>query len=164
MESTGVYWKPLFNILEGEFEVLLVNAQHIKHVPGRKTDINDAQWIAELLQVGLLKASFIPAVEQRDVRDLTRYRTKLIQERSGEINRVQKVLEAANIKLGSVASNVLGVSGRDMIEQIIAGQDDPAVLAQLARGRLREKIAGWNGHSRSCGRTPHPAAAAPGAY
>jgi transposase len=140
MESTGVYWKPVFNILEDEFEVLLVNAQHIKYVPGRKTDIKDAQWIAELLQHGLLKASFIPKVDQRDLRDLTRYRTKLIQARTSEINRVQKVLEAANIKLGSVASNVLGVSGRNMLEQLIAGQQDPTVLAGLARGRLRQKI------------------------
>lgn len=157
MESTGVYWKPIFNILEGNFKVLLVNAQHIKYVPGRKTDVNDAQWIAELLQHGLLKASFIPAVDQRDLRDLTRYRIKLVQTRSSEINRVQKVLEAANIKLGSVASNVLGVSGREMIEQIIAGQDDPASLAQLARGRLREKIdqleRALKGHVRETHRT-----------
>ena len=111
MESTGVYWKPIYNLLEGEFETILVNAQHIKFVPGRKTDVNDAQWIAELLQHGLLKASFIPPVEQRDLRDLTRYRTQLIQDRTREINRVQKVLEDANIKLGSVATNVLGVSG-----------------------------------------------------
>lgn len=141
MESTGVYWKPIYNLLEGEFETILVNAQHIKFVPGRKTDVNDAQWIGELLQHGLLKASFIPAVEQRDLRDLTRYRTQLIQDRTREINRVQKVLEDANIKLGSVATNVLGVSGRDMLEQLIAGQDDPMRLAQLARGRLRQKIA-----------------------
>jgi transposase len=140
MESTGVYWKPIFNILESDFEVLLVNAQHIKFVPGRKTDVNDAQWIAELLQHGLLKGSFIPEVDQRDLRELTRYRTKLIQARSSEINRVQKVLEDANIKLGSVASNVLGVSGREMIEHIIAGQQDPRLLAELARGRLRSKI------------------------
>jgi transposase len=140
MESTGVYWKPVFNILEGDFEVMVVNAQHIKHVPGRKTDVKDAQWIAQLLQHGLLKSSFVPEVDQRDLRDLTRYRSKLIQDRTQEINRVQKVLEDANIKLGSVASNVLGVSGRAMIEQLIAGQDDPAVLAQLARGRLRDKI------------------------
>lgn len=140
MESTGVYWKPIFNILESEFEVLLVNAQHIKFVPGRKTDVKDAQWIAELLQHGLLKGSFIPDVEQRDLRELTRYRTKLIQLRSSEINRVQKVLEDANIKLGSVISDVLGVSGREMIEQIIAGQDDPTLLAQLARRRMRSKI------------------------
>lgn len=157
MESTGVYWKPVFNILESAFEVLLVNAQHIKYVPGRKTDVNDAQWIAELLQHGLLKASFIPQLEQRDLRDLTRYRTKLVQTRSSEINRVQKVLEAANIKLGSVASNVLGVSGRDMLEQIIAGQDDPTALAQLARGRLRDKIdeleRALTGHVRETHRT-----------
>lgn len=141
MESTGVYWKPIYNLLEAEFGVVLVNAQHIKFVPGRKTDVNDAQWIAELLQHGLLKASYIPAVEQRDLRDLLRYRTALIQERSREVNRVQKVLEDANLKLASVASNVMGVSGREMLEQIIAGQDDPVQLAQLARGRLREKIA-----------------------
>lgn len=141
MESTGVYWKPIFNILEGEFEVLLVNAQHIKFVPGRKTDVNDAQWIAQLLQHGLLKASFIPPLPQRELRELVRYRTQLVQERTREINRVQKVLEDANLKLGSVASNVMGVSGREMLQQIMAGQDDPARLAQLARGRLREKIA-----------------------
>jgi transposase len=119
--------------------------------------VNDAQWIAELLQHGLLKASFIPQLEQRDLRDLTRYRTKLVQTRSSEINRVQQVLEAANIKLGSVASNVLGVSGRDMLEPIIAGQDDPTALAQLARGRLRDKIAelerALTGHVRETHRT-----------
>ena len=141
MESTGVYWKPIYNILEAEFAVVLVNAQHIKFVPGRKSDVNDAQWIAELLQHGLLKGSYIPEVEQRDLRDLIRYRTQLIRARASEINRVQKVLETANIKLGSVASNVLGVSGRDMLEHLIAGQEDPAQLAQLARGRLRAKIA-----------------------
>lgn len=141
MESTGVYWKPLYNVLESEFEIVLVNAQHIKFVPGRKTDVNDAQWIGELLQHGLVKGSFIPPLEQRDVRDLVRYRTQLIQERTREINRVQKVLETANIKLSSVASNILGVSGRAMLEQVITGQDDPATLAQLARGRLRDKIA-----------------------
>lgn len=140
MESTGVYWKPVFNILEGQCEIMLVNAEHLRHVPGRKTDVNDAQWIAELLQHGLLKASYIPEVEQRDLRDLTRYRTSLIQERVREINRVQKVLEDANIKLGSVASDVLGVSGREMLEAIIRGIDDPAALAQLARASLRTKI------------------------
>lgn len=140
MESTGVYWKPIYNLLEAEFGVVLVNAQHIKFVPGRKTDVNDAQWIAELLQHGLLKASYIPPVEQRDLRELIRYRTSLIQERTREVNRVQKVLEDANLKLGSVASNVMGVSAREMLEQIIAGQDDPTRLAQLARGRLRDKI------------------------
>jgi transposase len=140
MESTGVYWKPVFNILESESSVMVVNAQHIKHVPGRKTDINDAQWIAELLQHGLITGSFIPERPQRDLRDLVRYRTSLIQDRTKEANRVQKVLEDANIKLGSVASNVLGVSGRDMLGAIVRGVDDPAALAQLARGRMRSKI------------------------
>lgn len=140
MESTGVYWKPVFNILESEFEVLLVNARHIKYVPGRKSDISDAQWIGELLQHGLLKASYIPEVAQRDLRDLIRYRTSLVQERTREINRVQKVLEDANVKLASVATNVMGVSGRQMLEAIIAGEQDPEALAELAKGRLRAKI------------------------
>lgn len=140
MESTGVYWKPVFNILESEFEVILVNARHIKYVPGRKSDISDAQWIGELLQHGLLKASYIPERPQRDLRDLIRYRTSLIGERAREINRVQKVLEDANVKLASVASNVMGVSGRQMLEAIIAGNEDPEALAALAKGRLRSKI------------------------
>lgn len=140
MESTGVYWKPVFNILESEFEVILVNARHIKYVPGRKSDISDAQWIGELLQHGLLKASYIPERPQRDLRDLIRYRTSLIGERAREINRVQKVLEDANVKLASVASNVMGVSGRQMLEAIIAGNEDPEALAELAKGRLRSKI------------------------
>ena len=140
MESTGVYWKPVFNILESEFEVILVNARHIKYVPGRKSDISDAQWIGELLQHGLLKASYIPERPQRDLRDLIRYRTSLIRERAREINRVQKVLEDANVKLASVASNVMGVSGRQMLEAIIAGNEDPEALAALAKGRLRAKI------------------------
>ncbi len=140
MESTGVYWKPVFNILESEFEVILVNARHIKYVPGRKSDISDAQWIGELLQHGLLKASYIPERPQRDLRDLIRYRTSLIRERAREINRVQKVLEDANVKLASVASNVMGVSGRQMLEAIIAGNEEPEALAALAKGRLRAKI------------------------
>ena len=140
MESTGVYWKPVFNILESEFEVLLVNARHIKYVPGRKSDISDAQWIGELLQHGLLKASYIPEVAQRDLRDLIRYRTSLVQERTREINRVQKVLEDANVKLASVATNVMGVSGRQMLGAIIAGEQDPEALAEMAKGRLRAKI------------------------
>jgi transposase len=140
MESTGVYWKPVFNILESEFEVLLVNARHIKYVPGRKSDVSDAQWIGELLQHGLLKASYIPERPQRDLRDLIRYRTSLIQERVREINRVQKVLEDANVKLASVASKVMGVSGRQMLEAIIAANEDPEALAELAKGRLRAKI------------------------
>ena len=140
MESTGVYWKPVHNILEGEFEVLVVNARHIKFVPGRKTDVKDAQWIAQLLQHGLLKGSFIPEAPQRELRETVRYRTHLVQERSREVNRVHKVLQDANLKLSSVASDILGVSGREMLAALIAGQDDPAVLAQLAKARLRQKI------------------------
>jgi transposase len=140
MESTGVYWKPVFNILEGHFRVLLVNAEHIKRVPGRKTDVQDCQWIAQLLQHGLLKASFIPPAPIRALRDLTRQRTQLIGERSAAANRIHKVLEDANIKLGSVATDVLGTSGRDMLEALIAGQTDPGQLADLARRRLRAKI------------------------
>jgi len=141
MESTGVFWRPVYNILEGEFEVNLVNAKHIKFVPGRKTDVKDAQWIAELLQCGLLKASFIPEAPQRELRELVRYRTHLIDERTREINRVQKVLEDANIKLASVATDVMGVSGREMLAALIAGQEDPATLAQFAKARMRSKIA-----------------------
>jgi transposase len=140
MESTGVYWKPVFNILESDYAVLVVNAKHIKHVPGRKTDVRDAEWIAELLQHGLLKASFIPDEPQRDLRELVRYRTHLIQERTREVNRVHKVLEDANLKLSSVASDIMGVSGREMLRAIIAGKDDPAALAELAKGRMRTKI------------------------
>ena len=140
MESTGVYWKPIFNILEGQCEVLLVNALHIKQVPGRKTDIKDCEWIAQLLQHGLLRASFVPPRPIRDLRELTRQRTQLVGEKSAVANRLQKVLEDANIKLGSVASDVLGVSGRAMLQAIIAGQEDPAHLADLARRRLRSKI------------------------
>jgi transposase len=140
MESTGEYWKPVYNLLEGEFEVLLVNPQHFKQVSGRKTDMKDADWLDELLVHGLLRPSFIPPVAQRDLRDLTRYRTSMVRERAREVNRVQKLLEGANIKLASVASNVLGVSGRAMLEALVAGQADPAAIAALARGRLREKL------------------------
>ncbi len=140
MESTGVYWKPVFNILESQYQVLLVNAKHIKQVPGRKTDVKDAEWIAQLLQHGLLKASYIPQAPQRNLRDMVRYRTKLIQDRSSEINRVQKVLEDSNIKLAGVVSDVMVASARDMLTQLIAGNDDPQVMAQLARGRMRSKI------------------------
>jgi transposase len=139
MESTGEYWRPVFNILEGNLEVMLVNARHIKAVPGRKTDIKDAQWIAELLQHGLLRASFIPELPQRDLRDLTRHRSNLVRERVNLVNRVQKVLEAANIKLSSVASDVMGVSGRAMLQAIIEGNSTPEVMSQLARGSLRQK-------------------------
>ena len=139
MESTGEYWRPVFNILEGNLEVILVNARHIKAVPGRKTDIKDAQWIAELLQHGLLRASFIPPVEQRDLRDLTRHRSNFVRERVNLVNRVQKVLEGANIKLGCVASDVLGVSGRAMLGAIVDGNSSPEVMAKLAQGTLRQK-------------------------
>jgi transposase len=139
MESTGVFWKPIYNLLEGEFELLVVNAQHIKAVPGRKTDVKDAEWIADLLRHGLLRASFIPGAEQRDLRELTRYRTTLVRERADTINRLHKVLEDANIKLGSVATDITGVSARSMLESLLAGQSDPTVLAELAKGRLREK-------------------------
>ncbi|MEW5986736.1 MAG: IS110 family transposase [Chloroflexota bacterium] len=141
MESTGEYWKPVYNLLEGEFEVILVNAGHVKQVPGRKTDVHDAQWLAELLSYGLLKASFIPPQPQRDLRDLTRYRVNLVQERARVVNRLQKVLEQANIKLASVASDVMGVSGRQMLEALVAGQADAQVMAELAKGRLRTKLA-----------------------
>jgi transposase len=140
MESTGVYGKPVFNILEGGVHVILVNAEHVKQVPGRKTDVKDCQWIAQLLQHGLLKASLVPPEPIRELRDLTRQRTQLIQERSAAANRIQKVLEDANIKLASVATDVLGASGRDMLQALIAGETDPAKLADLARKRLREKI------------------------
>jgi transposase len=139
MESTGDYWKPVFNILEGMFEVLLVNAQHVKAVPGRKTDVKDAAWLAELLQHGLLRASFIPPVAQRELRDLTRYRSTFIQERVTLINRVQKLLEDANIKLAAVASDIMGVSGRAILAALLVGHADPQALAELAKGRLRSK-------------------------
>ena len=139
MESTGVFWKPIFNILEADFEVILVNAKHIKNVPGRKTDVKDCQWIAQLLQHGLLQASFIPPLEIRQLRDLTRERKKLIQDRSSVVNRVQKVLEDANIKLSSVATDVMGKSGWDMLLAIVGGEEDPEKLAALARRRLKAK-------------------------
>jgi len=141
MESTGVYWKPVFNILEGHVPtLLLVNAQHIKNVPGRKTDVKDCEWIGQLLQHGLLRGSFIPPENVREWRDLTRTRTRLEQEKARHANRLQKTLEDANIKLGSVASDVLGVSGREMIRALIAGETNAAVLADLAKGRLRERL------------------------
>jgi transposase len=139
MESTGVYWKPIFNILESRFKILLVNARHIKQVPGRKTDVKDCEWIARLLRHGLLKASFVPDRPQRELRDLTRHRAQLVSEHTRVANRIQKVLEDANIKLGSVASDVLGVSARAMIQRLIAGQDSPEQIAELALGKLRKK-------------------------
>jgi len=141
MESTGVYWRPVYQILEGNFELLLVNAQHIKAVPGRKTDVKDCQWIARLLEHGLLRASFVPPAPVRELRELTRYRRQLVQERAREANRVQKVLETANIKLGNVATDVLGASGRAMLKALIAGERDAEALAGLAQGVLRKKEA-----------------------
>jgi transposase len=140
MEATGIYWRPVFNILEEGREIMLVNAQHMKAVPGKKTDVKDSQWIADLLRHGLLSASFIPPVPIRQLRDLTRYRKMLVQERAQEINRLQKVLETANIKLAAVATDVLGKSGRDMLNCVIAGERDAEALAELARGRLRAKL------------------------
>ena len=140
MESTGVFWKPVYNILEGQFQILLVNARHIKNVPGRKTDVKDCEWIAQLLQCGLLRGSFIPPRPQRDLRDLTRMRIQLTHEMGSVANRIHKVLEDANIKLGLVATDVLGVSGRKMISALIEGETDAARVADLACRRMREKI------------------------
>jgi transposase len=140
MESTGVYWKPIWNILEDQFQILLVNAQHIKQVPGRKTDVKDAEWIAQLLQHGLLRGSFVPLRPQRELRELTRQRRKLIQANASVANRIQKILEDANIKLGSVATDVLGVSGRAMLDALIAGKEEPSQMADHARGRMRRKL------------------------
>jgi transposase len=141
MESTGEYWKPVYNILEGSFTVLVVNAQHIKNVPGRKTDVKDAQWIADLLCHGLVRGSFIPPQPQRDLRDLTRQRTNLVRDRATVVNRLQKVLEWANIKLAAVVTDVVGVSAREMLAAIVDGQSDVTLLAEMARGRMREKRA-----------------------
>src|SRR6267154_2662423 len=140
MESTGVYWKPVWNLLEGQFEMLLVNAQHIKAVPGRMTDQKDSEWIADLLQHGLLRASFVPPTPTRELRDLTRYRASLAQEINRIANRIQKVLEDANIKLASVATDALGASGRAMLEAMIHGEQDSQRLAEMSRGLLRNKI------------------------
>lgn len=141
MESTGVYWKPVYNLLEGLFTLLVVNAQHIKAVPGRKTDVRDAEWLADLLRHGLVRGSFIPDTEQRALRDLTRHRTSLIQERARIVQRLQKLLEDTNIKLSSVVTDITGASARDMLRALLNGETDPAVLATLARGKLRAKQA-----------------------
>lgn len=141
LESTGVYWLPVYTLLEeAGHPVLLVNPQHMKAVPGHKTDIADSKWLADLLRHGLLKPSFIPPAAIRELRELQRYRTTLVRERSAETNRLQKVLESANLKLGVVASDILGVSGRQMLEAIAAGEEDPAVLADFAKRRLRAKL------------------------
>jgi transposase len=139
MESTGVYWKPVYNILEGQFELLVVNAQHLKAVPGRKTDVRDAEWIAELLAHGLLRGSFVPPANVRELRDFTRYRTSLVRDRARTINRLQKVLEDANIKLANVVTDIHGVSARLMLEALVAGERDAQQLANLAKGRLKGK-------------------------
>jgi transposase len=139
MESTGPYWKPIWNILEGSVTLLLANARHIKAVPGRKTDIKDAEWIADLLRHGLIQGSFVPNRDGRELRELTRYRTSLVQERTAVVNRLQKTLEGANIKLASVATDILGQSGREMLAALVAGETDAAALAQLAKGRMRQK-------------------------
>jgi transposase len=138
-ESTGVYWKPIFNLLEGQMNVLLVNAQHVKAVPGRKTDVKDAEWIADLLQHGLLRPSFIPPAPQRELRELTRYRSSLVADRARVINRLQKVLEDTNLKLASVVTDVTGVSARAILRAYLNGETDPWELANLARGSLRGK-------------------------
>lgn len=141
LESTGVYWKPVFNILEpAGLEVVLVNAQHVKNVPGRKTDVKDSQWLATLLRVGLLRGSFVPPKEIRELRDLTRYRTQVIRQRAQECNRIQKLLEDCNIKLSSVATDILGKSGRDILRSLGEGANDPKQLANLAQGKLRSKL------------------------
>ena len=142
MESTGVYWQPVWNILEehGGFELLLVNARHIKAVPGRKTDVRDSEWLAELLRHGLVRGSYVPDRAQRELRELTRYRTALIEERTAHVNRLQKTLESANIKLAAVASDVTGVSARAMLAALVGGEEEPAALADLAVGRLRDKL------------------------
>jgi transposase len=139
MESTGVYWKPLWNLLEAAFTLLLVNPAHMKAVPGRKTDVKDAEWIADLLQHGLLQGSFVPKRPERELRELTRYRSTLVRERSAEVNRLQKTLEGANIKLGSVVSDVTGVSARAILDALVDGQTEIADLTDLAVGKLRAK-------------------------
>lgn len=142
MEATGPYWKPVWYVLEdvGAFELRLVNSRHVKILPGRKTDVSDAMWLAELLEHGLLRGSFVPPRAVRELRDLTRYRKKLIQAHTAECQRIHKNLEDAGIKLDSVASDVLGVSGRAMLKALLAGERDPEVLAELAKGTLRRKI------------------------
>lgn len=141
MESTGVYWKPVYNLLESEgINVIVVNAQHIKGVPGRKTDVKDAGWIADLVRHGLVKASFIPNREQRELRQITRYRQDLIEERAREIYRIQSVLEGANIKLGSVITDISGQTGMNILKAIVGGITDPVILSNLAKGKASSKI------------------------
>ena len=139
MESTGVYWRPVYTVLEPDFELMLVNARHVKHLPGRKTDVKDCEWLAQLLEHGLLRGSFIPPAAIRDLRDLTRRRKALSRDRSKEVNRVAKTLELANVKLGSVVTDIMGLTGRAILEAMIRGEKDPQALAGLAHGSLRRK-------------------------
>jgi transposase len=140
MESTGVYWRPLYYLLEDGFTVLLINMQHLTHVPGRKSDVRDSEWLAQLLECGLLRGSLVPPAAIRDLRDLTRYRKRQIEDRAQEVNRLHRVLQDAGLKLASVLTDVMGVSGRAMVDALLQGTTDPAVLADLARGRLRSKL------------------------
>jgi transposase len=140
LESTGVYWKPVYYVLEDWYTLLLINMQELKHVPGRKTDVKDSEWLAQLLECGLLKASFVPPPPIRELRDLTRYRVQQVRDRAQEVNRLCKVLEDAGLKLTSVVTDVMGVSGRAMLQALVAGTTDPTVLADLARGKLRKKL------------------------
>jgi transposase len=140
MESTGVYWRPIYYVLEDAFECWLLNARHLRNVPGRKTDVADAEWICQLVEHGLVRPSFVPPKPIRELRNLTRYRKAQIDERGREAQRLDKVLQDAGVKLSSVATDILGRSGRDMLEALVGGTRDPEVLAELARGRLRAKI------------------------
>jgi transposase len=140
MEATGVYWKPVYYLLEDDFELWLLSARHLKNVPGRKTEVQDAAWICQLVEHGLVRPSFVPPKEIRELRNLTRYRKAQIEERTREIQRLEKVLQDAGIKLSSVATRVLGASGRAMLDALLSGTTDPEVLAELARGRLRSKL------------------------
>ena len=140
MESTGVYWRPVWNVLEERFELVLANPQHIKPLKGKKTDIKDCEWVADFLRHGLIRSSFVPDRQQRELRELTRYRSSLVKERSAELNRLQKTLEGANVKLASVVSDINGKSARDMIVALVAGTTETDVVANLARGRLRDKL------------------------
>lgn len=163
MESTGIYWKPIYNLLEGtDLGLLVVNARHIKAVPGRKTDVKDAEWIADLLRHGLLRGSYIPDRGQRELRELVRYRRRLIEERSREAERLHKTLEGANVKLGAVASNILGVSGRAMLDALVSGRDDPETLAGLAVGATPRQARPAGGRAQRSRRSaPAPAACHP---
>lgn len=140
MESTGVYWRPLYYLLEDAFTVLLINMQHLTHVPGRKSDVRDSEWLAQLLECGLLRGSLVPPAAIRDLRDVTRYRKRQIEDRAQEVNRLHRVLQDAGLKLTSVMTDVMGVSGRAMVEALLQGTTDAAALADLARGRLRSKL------------------------